>query len=758
MKQTKDYEAFLAEKLRSSPSTGFRFAASDVNPMLYGFQRDVVAWGLMRGRCAFFQGTGLGKTCQQSEWANRVQIHTGGRVLMFAPLAVAAQTIGEAAKFGITIRAAATQADCEAPGIYITNYQKLHHFDMTQFQGVVLDESSILKSLDGATCKALIESCQSIPFRLACTATPAPNDYMELGSHAEFLGVMTTAEMLAMYFTHDGGETQKWRLKRHAEDVFWRWVASWAVCITHPRDLGYDEKGFDLPPLRYHEHQVESQLATPEGMLFAMPSNSLEESRAARRGSIEERCYKAAEIANATEGPVLIWTDLNTESELITALVKDCVQVTGSDSDDHKEKSMLAFADGALKAICSKPALCGFGMNWQVCNTIIFVGVSHSFERFYQAVRRCWRFGQKNPVDVHIVISKHETRVLETVRRKEKEAQKMSKQMAAHMADITKTELHKESTRETSEYVRDVARGDDWTLHLGDCVEVVSELESDSIHYSIFSPPFDSLYTYSNSDRDMGNTRNKDDFARHFGFLIPQLYRVLMPGRLVSFHCMNMPTSKERDGYIGIRDFRGELIKAFQDAGFIYHSEVCIWKDPVTAMQRTKALGLLHKTIRKDSSMSRQGIADYLVTMRKPGENPERVNHYRDEKERAEHDGDDRKIFPVQMWQNYASPVWMDIDAGNTLQREAARDEKDERHICPLQLDVIRRGIKLWTNPRDIVLSPFAGIGSEGYVAVDEDRRFIGAELKRSYWKVATQNLEAAEASKLSLFKNENAA
>lgn len=276
--------------------------------------------------------------------------------------------------------------------------------------------------------------------------------------------------------------------------------------------------------------------------------------------------------------------------------------------------------------------------------------------------------------------------------------------------------------------------GANWAAYNGDCVEVVSAIPSDSIHYSIFSPPFASLYTYSASDRDMGNCRDADAFYRHFIFLVKELHRVIMPGRLVSFHCMNLPTSKERDGFIGIRDFRGDLIRMFQDAGFIFHSEVCIWKDPVTAMQRTKALGLLHKTIRKDSSMSRQGIPDFLVTMRKPGENTEPISHTSEE-------------FPVSVWQRYASPVWMDINPSDTLQKESARENDDERHICPLQLQVIQRGLELWSNRGDTVLSPFMGIGSEGFQSIKLGRKFVGAELKGSYFDQACRNLRSAEQS-----------
>lgn len=289
-------------------------------------------------------------------------------------------------------------------------------------------------------------------------------------------------------------------------------------------------------------------------------------------------------------------------------------------------------------------------------------------------------------------------------------------------------------------HVLDQTVGDGFAMYHGDCVDVLAGLPDASVGYSIFSPPFASLYTYSASPRDMGNVSSHAEFFEQHAFMVRELYRVLKPGRLVSVHCMLLPTSKSRDGFIGLSDFRGDLIRQFQQTGFIFHSEVVIWKDPVTAMQRTKALGLLHKQIKKDSCMSRQGIPDYLVTMRKPGDNPDPVAHTDED-------------FPVQIWQKYASPVWMDIDPSDTLQYRSAREDDDERHICPLQLEVIRRGLKLWSNPGDVVLSPFAGIGSEGYVALQEGRKFIGAELKASYYRQAAANLAtAANPAQQSLF------
>jgi DNA modification methylase len=382
-------------------------------------------------------------------------------------------------------------------------------------------------------------------------------------------------------------------------------------------------------------------------------------------------------------------------------------------------------------------------MNWQHCADMAFVGLSDSYEQFYQATRRCWRFGQKNEVNVHIIIGSQERNVLSNIKRKQAQLEKLQEGMVQYTKNIVTEHLHK-TERRVVEYRADHSRGNGWQMYLGDCIDILPKIESDTIHYSIFSPPFSSLYTYSDSERDLGNSKNDNEFFAHLSFLIKELYRVTIPGRLLSFHCMNLPTSKQCHGHIGLRDFRGNLIRAFEGAGWIYHSEVVIWKDPVTAMQRTKALGLLWKQIKKDSSMCRQGVPDYLVTMRKPGENKERVIHT-------------AEGFPVERWQRYASPVWMDINQSNTLQRTSAREHKDERHICPLQLEVIQRALELWTNPGDTVLSPFAGIGSEGYQSILAGRRFIGVELKQSYYNQAMRNLARAETSiPYPLFEEEN--
>jgi len=538
---------------------------------------------------------------------------------------------------------------------------------------------------------------------------------------------------LAMFFTHDGGDTQKWRLKGHAQKDFWRWVCSWAVMIRKPSDLGYSDKGFTLPKLKFHEHIVRASAPT-EGMLFAMPAASLGERISARRDTVGDRVKKCAELVNGDREPWVIWCNLNSESAALTKAIPGAVEVLGSDQTAKKEKAMDDFTAGKIRVLVTKPSISGWGMNWQHCSNTAFVGLTDSYEELYQAVRRFWRFGQKREVNAHLISADTEGAVLQNIKRKERDAAIMAEEMVKNMKDLNSQALHGGQKREKAEYKTKAARGGGWEVMLGDSVDVVSKLPSDSLHYSIYSPPFASLYTYSNSDRDMGNCKNTEEFFEHYRFLVQSIFKATMPGRLTSFHCMDLPTSKVRDGIIGLRDFRGELVRIHQEAGFVLHAQVVIWKDPVTAMQRTKAIGLLYKQLRKDSSISRQGIPEYLVTMRKPGENPEPIKHTPED-------------FPVDLWQKYASPVWMDINPNETLQYRSARDNQDERHICPLQLEVIRRGLKLWSNPGDTVLSPFAGIGSEGHEAIRAGRKYIGVELKESYWKCAVNNLKAAESA-----------
>lgn len=718
------YNTFLANKRPVHAPAGLD--ATDLHPALFPWQRDITRWALRKGRACLFEDCGLGKTLQQLAWAQKVP----GDVLILAPLAVSHQTVREAERFGIRA-ARSDHGEINAP-IVVTNYQRLHHFDPSRFAGVVLDESSILKAYDGATRTEILEATATIPYRLACTATPAPNDYTELGNHAQFVGAMTRMEMLAMFFVHDGARTSEWRLKGHAVQDFWSWVATWAMMVRKPSDIGGDDGGFVLPELFTETHILETDLSG-EGELFTLPALALQDQRTARRQTMDARVEKLAGIVNASTEQWVVWCELNAESSALADAIDGAVEVAGAHTDDEKTARLHAFADGTARVIVTKPKIAGFGLNWQHCARVAFVGLSHSWEQFYQAVRRCWRFGQERPVEVHIISTDREEGVLHNIQRKQSEADTMAEQMIEMTREATAHELAGPTISADVDPITEERAGDGWRMVRGDCVRVLRTMDACSVDFSIFSPPFSSLYTYTDELADMGNTLDHETFFQHFSFAIEQIYRVTRPGRLVSFHCMDLPTSKVRDGVIGLYDFRGALIRAFEQRGWILHSQVCIWKDPVTAMQRTKALGLLYKQLRKDSCMSRQGISDYLVTMRKPGVNPQPVTHTPED-------------FPLDDWQKIASPVWTDIDQSDTLQHRSAREEQDERHICPLQLTVIRRALHLWSNPGDLVLSPFAGIGSEGVESLRSGRRFVGIELKDSYYRQAWMNLQTATA------------
>jgi superfamily II DNA or RNA helicase len=733
-----DYLEFIAGKDRS---TIFNRIPEEWMPdAAFDYQKTIIRWALRKGRACIFAGTGLGKTLMELAWAENVQRFSKWRVLVLAPLAVSDQIVAEGERFGVKVKKIRTESDIDGPGVYVTNYAKLHMVKGHEWCGIVLDESSIIKHHDGATKAELIEFADGIEYRLASTATPAPNDWMELASHAEFLGVCSRAEMLSTYFVHDGGETQKWRLKGHAVTPFWKWVCSWGALLQSPEDIGFDGSRHKLPELRQHLASITSNSLLP-GELFVVEAATLQERLAAKRKTVDERVAETARVVASHPDEVwVVWCHLNSESDALAESIPGSVELRGDQDEATKERILREFAEGKIRVLIGKPSMCGFGLNWQHCSKMIFVGLNDSWEQIYQAIRRCWRFGQKRPVDVWFVAADIEGNVVANIERKDKQAKEMADRMIAETSVFVTDEL-KDGRNIQVEYKREVKTGQGWEMRLGDCVDETAGMADGSIDFSIYSPPFASLYTYSASPRDMGNTRSDEEFFEQYRFLVRNLYRVTKPGRLTAFHCMLLPSSKTHHGEIGLRDFRGELIRIHNEEGWIYHSEVCIWKDPVTAMQRTKAIGLLWKQLKKDSTISRQGIPDYLVVCRKPGVNTSPVSHTPEE-------------FPVGEWQKIASPVWMDINPSDTLQKTSAREEEDERHICPLQLEVIRRALRMWSNEGDTVLSPFGGIGSEGHVSLQMGRKFIGCELKESYWKQACANLAAARSNTASLFSN----
>jgi superfamily II DNA or RNA helicase len=422
------YESLLSRKLSIANPVGISADIPEDWP-LFPHQRALIVWAIRRGRCAIFADTGLGKTRMELAWAAIIHQHTSRPVLILAPLAVAAQTVREAALMSLQVTHCREMSDV-SDGINITNYDRLHKFDPAAFGAIVLDESSIIKHHDAKSFRILTDSFAKTPYRLCATATPAPNDWTELGTHAEFLGICTRAEMLSEYFAHDGGDTSVWRLKGHARDVFWTWVASWGAMIQKPSDLGFEDAAYSLPPMMVNEHVVKGGITIP-GMLFQTEASTLSERREARRASIDRRIEECASLVNSNDLPWVVWCDLNDESKSLAKAIHGAVEVTGSDAADIKEARLIDFAQGKARVLVSKPSICGWGLNWQHAANMAFVGVTDSYEAYYQAVRRCWRFGQKSPVNVHLFYSESEGAVTANLRRKEAEAASMSKSLSA---------------------------------------------------------------------------------------------------------------------------------------------------------------------------------------------------------------------------------------------------------------------------------------------------------------------------------------
>ncbi len=427
-----DYQAFLNSKATRFAGTGFPCDISVLPAAMFDWQKKIVAWACKKGRCALWADTGLGKTIMQLAWADQVVRQTGQSVLILTPLAVSAQTVKEAARFGLSATIAHQADEIHGPGIYVTNYQKLHRFNAAVFAGVVLDESSILKSFQGKTKTLLTETFAQTPYRLACTATPAPNDVLELGNHSDFLGIMPQKEMLARWFLNDIMGNMTWRLKAHAVKDFWRWVASWALVLRSPADLGYDSTGYDLPPLTINHITIPTTGIHLDGALFADASLSATTLHEVLRQTAPIRAKKAAELV--TNDSVLLWTHTNYEADEIRKVIHTD-EVRGSDSDEHKELMLLGFADGSITRLLTKPSLAGFGMNWQICHHMIFVGMDYSYEKFYQAVRRCWRYGQTNPVRVDVLCTDMEWRLFDALTKKQANHTLMQDEMIAMMKE-----------------------------------------------------------------------------------------------------------------------------------------------------------------------------------------------------------------------------------------------------------------------------------------------------------------------------------
>lgn len=894
-----NYNEFISTKQFKISECGHVVDKSHIHSKLFVWQRDIVAWAIKKGRCAIFLDTGLGKTFIQLEWARLLNECT----LIIAPLSVARQTVREARKIDVDIKYVRSQSEIVAGNkLYITNYEMLGQFDYSYFGAVVLDESSILKSIGGKTRQRLTELCKDIKYKLCCTATPAPNDYIELGNHTEFLGICKESEMLAMFFinankehtiviedkvyrkkgTNKGGT--EWRLKHHAEHHFFQWLASWAITMTKPSDLGHDDDGFILPPLKIYPVFVHSDYK-PENQLFFTHLHGITDRVKVRRSTLngkldelrkiicnEKLCYNTSyeqkgisqkmgggesktcqgisrenertskcekagtvcerreqknrgESANSqmakekstkeegaevnsiqyqpreicqfispteqsmcnlqndnkqseyisvgrslpynwgSSGVIvselqpsdrenerfstvttkssrvfrnqwIIWCQLDDEQRAIEQLLLNdgfsISSVYGGLSIDEKVKRIEDWEDGYSQILISKPKVCGFGMNFQNASNMVFLGLNDSWEGYYQCIRREWRYGQEKAVNVYLILHDVEMEIYQNIMRKDAMAKRLIANLIDQVKDYEKGELGLE-TKLVEDYKEETIKGEHWVAMLGDACERLKEIPDNSIDLSVYSPPFADLFTYTASERDLGNSKDWDEFFAHYRFIIKEMLRVTKTGRLTCVHTSDIPAMANRDGYIGLKDFPGEVIRAYEKEGWIFTGRAFIQKNPQAQAIRVKSKALLFVQLRKDSSDSRPALVDQVLIFKKDGENTVPITPVKN------------KELDNETWIEWANGIWLGISESDTLQFNRARGIDDEKHICPLQLGTIERCIKLYSNPNETVLTPFGGIGSEAYQAIRYGRRAILIELKPEYFEVAVNNLKQAE-------------
>ena len=728
-----NYLEFLESKKRPFIESGFEIKENELNKNLFDFQKFIVKTALKKGRFAIFADCGLGKTLMQLDWAEKVANKTKSKVLILAPLAVKGQTLQEAKKFGIDIS-----------NIEINNYEQLENIDESIYSGIVLDESSILKNFTGKYKNLIIEKFKNTPYKLACTATPSPNDLNEIGNHSEFLNVLDAQDMRAKWFVRDEG-MNNYRLKGHAKKDFYGWISNWAIMLTNPIDLGFDGSKYILPELNYIEKMIETN-SRDNGKLFNEGSVSATDFNKELKLTLIERFDEVAKIVNNSNESFIIWVNQNEEEKKALELIPDAISVNGSEKPEIKEKKLLGFANGEFRVLVTKKKIAQFGMNFQNCNNQVFASLDFSFEGLYQAIRRSYRFGQKNNVNIYIITTDTMENVMSSINKKQSQFLEMQSEMNKF--------INGDSFGLLDSYdFKEVKTADYWLMK-GDSCQEIKRLPDNSVDLIVFSPPFSSLFTYSNYIHDMGNNENHEEFFKQYHFLLQDLYRILKPGRLMVCHTKDLAVYKNSSGYTGLYDFTGEHHRAVENVGFKYHSKINIWTDPVLEMQRTKTQRLLYKQLRKDSSYTGVGLPEYCTVFRKWEGNEEDWKPINNK---------NQNNFPLDIWQQWASPIWnveksdiehleetmkeyrvnswFDIKRTDVLNNSEGTDLGDEKHIAPLQLSVIRKSVQMWSNPGETVFTPFLGIGSEVYESVKLGRFGIGIELKDKYFETAVKNV-----------------
>lgn len=727
------YDDFLKTKIQHVKDSGFE--VDQLNPALFDFQDFIVRRALKAGRYALFCECGTGKTIMQLSWADEVRKHTHKPVLILCPLAVSGQTIAEGLKFHVEVKRWSEDLNNQSAlseGIYITNYEQLEKIDVSFFSGVVLDESSILKNFTGVYKKLIIEKFKRTPYKLACTATPSPNDLNEIGNHSEFLNILDAQDMRSKWFVRDEG-MNNYRLKSHAKVDFYSWISSWACMLSNPADLGFDGSKFILPPLTYIEKQIRTN-SRENGRLFNDTSVNATNFNQELRLTRVERLGEVVDIVNQSHESFIIWVNQDAEADFLTERIPDAVEVRGSDSIKLKEKNLLGFANNEFRVLITKKKIAQFGLNYQNCHNQIFASMDFSFEGLYQSIRRSYRFGQTKPVNIYLITTDTMQNVINSIKQKEQAFLEMQQEMNKN--------INSKQYGLLNEYDYKEVATENFFLMKGDtCIEI-KRIPDNSVDLIIFSPPFSSLFTYSNYIHDMGNNESHADFFKQYSFLLKDLYRILKPGRLMCCHTKDLGVYKNSSGYTGMYDFTGEHTRAVLAEQFKLHSKITIWTDPVLEMQRTKTQRLLYKTVTSDSTYTGIGMAEYVTIFRKwegDQEAWEPVTNLT------------KQNFPLDTWQRWASPVWMDIRRTDVLNGHEGTAMGDEKHIAPLQLEVIHRLVNLYSNKGEVVFTPFGGIGSEPYQAIVDDRKGIACELKDSYFEVMVKNCKKAVAAKSQL-------
>jgi len=798
------YEQFMAKKRIVDEGNGFEIDRSLLNPMLFEWQKDIVGWVLKKGRVLIGLNCGLGKGPIQLEALKLINDHTNEPTIMFAPPGVKTQFKAiEAPKFGYDVNIADENQDI-VNGINITNYERLikreriEHYELdlyfkrfaeyspkeikradkyieverfrfnpNQFAGIALDEASILKHYGAKTRERLTEFAKNIPFRICATATPAPNDIYELSSYAEFLGIANMRQIKAKYFIQDGNTSSVFRLMKPAINKWWKFVATWAIIIEKPSDLGYSDEGYELPKLAVKNHVITDTNLTP-GALFAMPAKTMAEGERIKRKTVQIRCEKVAEIANADDDHKLIFIRRNEEGVLLNKLIPNSVEVAGRHSEETKEERLIGFAQGKCKILITKPKMGGFGLNFQEhCHRIISGNMNYSSEEKYQYERRVYRFRQENNVQHDIVTMDTEDKILSALNAKEKKMSETIKEVVKRMDihDLSKQKKVKKDAGdvETDEYVSEY-----WKILLGDSCERAKELKDQSIDTVVTSVPFPAMYAYTNFDEDIGNYETAEDLCEHLKYVFIEMLPKMKPGAMCHIHIAQGVAFRNRHGYQGLWDFAGPLVKMMESVGWEHYSDITIEKDPQTQAARNHSHPLMQKTVFSDAASLGASVPDFLLLFKAPGEKEKVTALLSDPLIQGKYTSPDGWIT-MDMWINWASNVWLMHRKGmkwweginvtrvlgailnhKTKERDgfgirSARDEEDEKHLCELQLDIIERCIAIHTKPGDLVCDPFNGIGSVGFQALTMGRRYVGLEIKKSYWLTAIKNLEYAE-------------